>query len=925
MLKDPIRVIGARQNNLQNLTLSLPRHQLIVFCGWSGSGKSSLAFDTIYAEGFSSYVESLSTYIRQFLSRLPRPQVDRIEGLAPAIALSQNRFTGGMRSTVATLTDLYPYLRLLFARVGTLYSPVSGLPVERHTLEDALQFILQQPEGTLIYILRPLVGEGPLEERYRRRIEEGQDRFFYRGTLYELPEEPPFPLEEELFEVVDRVFLDPTEVGLRARIMESLEEVWYAHERTVWIHIADKGDFIFRGHLHADGYTFREPTPELFNFLSSYGSCPHCHARGKALSLREEAVIPDPRRTLKEGLVALWTLPIFDEHVPSYLEALGQYIPLDLPYYRYSTQQKRLLWWGDPLKKIPGIFSTFTWAQKTSPSRWRYDLAAFQGEGPCPVCEGTRLHPDTRWIRIADRSLPQVLSLSIEEFAAYLASIDLPEPRRSIAKPLLEELTHRTQFLLEVGLGYLTLDRAAETLSGGESQRIQLAATLGGQLTGAIYVLDEPTIGLHPRNTEQLLSAVRKLQAAPNTVIVVEHDPLFIRSADWIVELGPEAGENGGKIVFEGTFQQLLQSDTHTARYFRTPPPSPPPPQSYHTFLEIQNACLHNLKNISVRFPLPAFSVVTGVSGSGKTTLIFHLLARHVQGLLLIAPRPYQTSWATFHLPEHAFSRVEVLSQDNLPRNRRSVIATVSGIYDSIREIFHLASERKGTPYPASYFSFNVEGGRCETCKGEGVIVRPMQFLADIRLPCPACQGRRFQRPILEVEIEKKSISDILEMTATEARSFFKSLRGYSQNLLSDIDQGLSLLEELGLGYLRLGQSTVELSGGEATRLRLLPYLLPHAALTLFLIDEPTVGLHYDDVKRLVRAFRKLVEAGHSLIVIEHNLDLIAQADWVVDLGPEGGDAGGEVLFQGPVADLLNHPTSYTAKALRELYDHRSL
>jgi excinuclease ABC subunit A len=418
---------------------------------------------------------------------------------------------------------------------------------------------------------------------------------------------------------------------------------------------------------------------------------------------------------------------------------------------------------------------------------------------------------------------------------------------------------------------------------------------------------------------------VRKLQQAPNTVIVVEHDPLFIRSADWIVELGPESGEYGGQVVFEGTFSDLQQSDTHTAHYFKAPPTPLPKPRAFAHFLEIHNACLHNLKNISVRFPLSAFSVVTGVSGSGKTTLIFHLLAKHVHGLLLVAPKPYQTTWGSFHLSEPVFSRVEVLSQDSLPRNRRSVIATVSGIYDSIREIFHVASERQGTPYPASYFSFNVEGGRCETCKGEGVIVRPMQFLADIRISCPACGGRRFQRPILEVEVEGRSISDVLSMTASEAQVFFQQLKGYSQNLLQDILQGLALLEELGLGYLRLGQSTVELSGGEATRLRLLPYLLPHSAPTLFLIDEPTVGLHFDDVERLVRAFRKLVEAGHSLIVIEHNTDLIAQADWVVDLGPEGGDAGGEVLFQGPVAELLNHPTSYTAKALRELYDHRSL
>jgi excinuclease ABC subunit A len=920
---EPIRVVKARQNNLKAVSLTLPRHQLIVFCGWSGSGKSSLAFETIYAEGFSSYVESLSTYIRQFLPRLPRPQVDRIEGLAPAIALAQNRFTGGMRSTVATLTDLYPYLRLLFARVGVLYSPVSGRPMERHTLEDAIQFLLGQPEGTLVYVLRPLWGEGDPHERYLKRREEGQDRFFYKGTLYEEPEVPPFPLEDELYEVGDRVFIHSAEMDLRARLAESLEEVWYAHQRTVWVWVEGKGEFVFQGRLHADGYTFREPTPELFNFLSAYGSCPHCQGRGKALSLREEAVLPDPRLSLREGLVALWDLPLLKGSLETFIEKAADYVPPDLPYYTYTTQQKRLLWWGDALRQVPGIFPTFYAALKAH--RRSEELFVFQGDGPCPMCEGSRLHPDTRWVRIADRNLSQVLSLSIQEFAQYLEGIDLPEPRRTIAKPLLEELRHRTAFLLRVGVGYLTLDRAAETLSGGESQRIQLATTLGGQLTGAIYVLDEPTIGLHPRDTQNLLSAVRALQAAPNTVIVVEHDPTFIRAADWIVELGPEAGEKGGTIVFEGPFEELLQSDTHTARYFKKPHllrPSPKPPWA---FLEMERACLHNLKSVSVRFPLPAFSVVTGVSGSGKTTLIFHLLAPLIERAVFLHPEALQTSKAKIHLTNKLFQRVEMLSQDNLPRNRRSVIATVSGIYDSIRELFHIAAKKQGLLYPAAYFSFNVEGGRCETCKGEGVIIRPMQFLADVRLTCPVCEGRRFQKSLLAVEIDRKNISDILSMTATEARQFFEGLSSYPKNLIEDIGQGLRLLEELGLGYLRLGQSTVELSGGEATRLRLLPYLHPHSTPTLFLIDEPTTGLHFDDVARLVKAFQRLVQAGHSLIVIEHNIDLIVEADWVVDMGPEGGDAGGEVLYQGPLRDLLGHPTSHTARALREAYGDRSL
>ncbi len=917
MLSSPIRIHGASQNNLKNLSLDLPRHKLIVFCGWSGSGKSSLAFDTIYAEGFSNYVESLQTYVRQFLPRLPRPKVKRIEGLAPAIALAQNRFTGGMRSTVATLSDLYPYLRLLFAKVGTLYSPVSGQPVMRHTIQEAVECILQQPAGTLVYILRPVPGGDPCQA-YKNHLAEGQDRFFYQGRLYEASDEPPFPLIDPLYEVVDRVFIHPAEIDLRARLTESLETVWYAHQRTAWVWVEGKGEFVFRGELHADGYTFREPTPELFNFLSAYGSCPTCQGRGRALSLREEAVIPDPRKSLAEGLVALWELPFMQRFREEFIALLA--IPPDLPYYAYTTQQKRLLWWGDPLHKIPGIFPSYEAIAKTR--EHGQILFTFQGEGVCPTCEGSRLHPDTRWVRIGALSLPQVLALSISEFAQYLEQIKLPEPRQTIAKPLLAELKARTQFLLEVGLGYLTLDRAAETLSGGESQRIQLATTLGGQLTGAIYVLDEPTIGLHPRDTANLLKAIRRLQEAPNTVIVVEHDAAVIQTADWIVELGPKAGQEGGQVVFQGTFLDLLKANTHTARYFQMhPPPLPAQKLSKPYLLEVQQACLHNLKNITIQFPLPAISVVTGVSGSGKSTLVRYLLAQHLERLLFLYPKPLSTPNGTFSLSGPAFQRWEVLAQDTIPRNRRSVIATVMGIYDAIRDLYSLAAERQGLSYPATFFSFNVEGGRCETCKGEGVLIKPMQFLADVRLTCPTCQGQRFQKHILAVKLGPYTISDLLQLTASEARHFLKALSGYPARLLTQIDLGLALLEDLGLGYLKLGQGTPDLSGGEATRLRLLPYLFPHAAPTLFLIDEPTTGLHFDDVTRLIEVFRRLVEHGHSLIVIEHNLDLIAQADWVVDLGPEGGDAGGQVCFQGTPAELLAHGQTYTAQALRAHYD----
>lgn len=936
-LSEAIRIIGARHHTLKNISVAIPRHKLTVLCGWSGSGKTTLAFDTLYAEGFSTYVESLSTYVRQFLPKLPRPAVDRIEGLAPAIALQQNRFTSGMRSTVATLSELYPYLRLLFAKVGQIYSPISGEPVTRYTLEEVVQFLLQQPDGTEVLIMRPLQIESGMDfsSMLEKLIEMGYDRFYQRGKLYEYPALPDS--EEETFIVVDRVFIDPSEVELRARLMESLEEVWYAHERRVWVWIYGKGEFEFSGQLSAEGYTFREPTPDLFNYFSAYGACPNCQGKGHAVSLGERRVIPDPRKSLAEGLVALWEIsPEMQAYRKQFIEAAAEEIPPTLPYYKYTTYQRRLLWWGDALRGIVGIFGSYERAMRERQDRNK--LSEFHDYGPCPVCEGSRLHPDTRWIRVEGKSLPQVLSMSLREFAQWLDQISLPEPRRTLAAPLLTELRHRTRLLLQVGLGYLTLDRAGETLSGGESQRLQLATVLGGQLTGAIYVLDEPTIGLHHRDTRRLLATIRQLQQMPNTVVVVEHDETFIQEADHIIELGPESGDRGGEVVFSGSFSDLLRADTHTARYFKKglPPLTEREFSPTHPFIHVQGACLHNLKNIDVFIPLNALTVITGVSGSGKTTLARHLLAaalrlgrlvpvKSEKGLMEVEGYGKGTFFQRILVTQDAFVQAEVLSQEGLVRNRRSVIATLSGAFDAIRELFARAAQEEGYNYTAAMFSFNQPYARCPTCEGEGVITKSMQFMADIRLPCPDCGGKRYQPFILEIKVGGKSISDILELTVEEAIRFFSGLPRIPDHIRETILHALYPFTTLGLSYLRLGQSTVELSGGEGTRLRLLPYLYPRASKTLFFIDEPTTGLHFDDVERLIRAFRELLSRGHTLVVVEHNLDFIAQADWVIDLGPEGGDEGGEVLYQGPVYRLLSHPTSYTAAALRERYAHRSI
>ncbi|MEN2993112.1 MAG: excinuclease ABC subunit UvrA [Bacteroidia bacterium] len=926
VLPPTIRIVGARQHTLKNITVEIPRHQLTVICGWSGSGKTTLAFDTLYAEGFSAYVESLSTYVRQFLPRLPRPAVDRIEGLAPAIALQQNRFTSGFRSTVFSLSELYPYVRLLFARVSQLHSPLTGEPVERYTLNEVVEFLLQQPEGSCIWILKPPPRRSDSPHVIAETLAaEGYDRFYWNGQTYEWPDFPPISAEEEWFVVVDRVFVDPKEVELRARLMESLEEVWYAHDQQVWVGISGKGEFHFSGKVRTAEYSLREPVPELFNYLSAYGACPICQGRGVSLGLNPRAVLPNPRLSLKEGLVALWeAIPQLAPYKERFIAQAAHEIPPDLPYYRYTAAQRRLLWWGDPLRRLPGIAESYLHAQKQGVSRSL--LYPFQGEGPCLACEGSRLHPDTRWFRLQGKSLADLFTMTIGELAAWLRHLELPEPKRTIAEPLLNELRHRTAILEEVGLGYLPLDRPGESLSGGESQRLQLAIVLGSQLTGAIYVLDEPTIGLHPRDTHRLLSSIQKLRSAPNTVVVVEHDELFIRAADHLIEMGPKAGAAGGEVIFAGSLSELLQRHTPTARYLRQPPP--PLPKSTFTpkgFLTLKSACLHNLKNITVQFPAHCLTVVTGVSGSGKTTLVLHLLGHILsesvwnrEGDQIEFRHPKQGyTFLELRAKPKFFEAVEILSPQSLTRNRRSIVATVSGAYEAIRQAFAQISPDE---IPPSYFSFNVPGGRCETCQGEGVLIKSMQFLADIRLPCPSCNGQRFQPFILDVRLSGKNIAEVLDLTVEEAINFFAQASEIPPKMAEDIIESLKPLLTVGLGYLRLGQSTVELSGGEATRLKLLPYLHPKAAPTLFLIDEPTTGLHFDDVARLLQAFRRLVQQGHTLIVIEHNLDFIAQADWIIDLGSEGGEAGGEVLYQGPLKGILQHPHSYTAQALRQKF-----
>ena len=956
MPNEAIEVRGARVNNLKNISFSIPINQLTVVTGVSGSGKSSLAFDTIYAEGQRRYVESLSAYARQFLERMDKPDVDEVRGIAPAIAIRQKNSTRNPRSTVGTQTEVYDYLRLLFARIGITLCRVCGRQVYRDSPESVADEVLQTlPEGTRFYVLFPatagLTGIGTDgEHRHaetwrdstgnkrkdkssskRQRIsaprqaitahvmslmQRGFTRLFFDGQTIELQSPDDYGREdfENVFVLVDRLTARP---DIRQRLVDSLEICFQEGHGTALIESAGPEPkrlrFSERFECKYDGTVYATPEPRLFSFNNPYGACPTCQGFGNTIGLDLDLVIPNPGLTLKEGAIEPWTKPQHEWALSELRQfCRSEKIPLSVPFNQLSTADQRAIVEGK--SDWSGVRGFFEWMEtKKYKLHVRVFLSKYRGYTLCPDCGGGRLRQEARDVKVGGRTLPEVCALSIKEAALFFDSLQLSSEQTAIADRILFEVRRRLRFLVEVGLDYLTLDRLASTLSGGEAQRIQLATNLGSSLVGALYVLDEPSIGLHPRDNERLIRLLHNLRDIGNTVLVVEHDAEMMRSADHILDIGPAAGELGGRVIYEGDFPGLLLDEgSLTARYLRGDAEIKEPKQRrpvQKRRLTIQGAAEHNLKSIDVEIPLDMLVCVTGVSGSGKSTLIHDCIFAGLKK----QRGEWQGHVGAFHKLEggQLIDDVILVDQSPIGRTPRSNPVTYIKVYDAIREVFSSTREAQARGFDPSHFSFNLPGGRCEVCQGDGTVTVEMQFLADVELICEECKGTRFKQQILDVRYRGKNVHEVLSLTVREALSFFREV--------PKITNRLRVLDDVGLGYLRLGQSATTLSGGEAQRIKLAAHLLKRTgAKTLYIFDEPTTGLHFDDINKLLAAFRALIDAGGSLLVIEHNLDVIKTADYVIDLGAEGGDAGGFVVGVGTPEEIMNLKESYTGRFLRD-------
>ncbi|MBD0372736.1 MAG: excinuclease ABC subunit UvrA [Pyrinomonadaceae bacterium] len=949
MTDEAIEVRGARVNNLKNISFSIPVGHLTVVTGVSGSGKSSLAFDTIYAEGQRRYVESLSAYARQFLERMDKPDVDEVRGIAPAIAIRQKNSTRNPRSTVGTQTEIYDYLRLLYARVGITYCRVCGREVHRDSPESSAQEILETlPEGTRFYVLFPAeAGLGPEENgsqtksaaaRKKKKTEaqarpamsrqmvtahvmslmqRGFTRLYAEGRTIELssPDDYTRPDFEGVFVLVDRLV---SRADVRERLVDSLETCFQEGHGTAIIETAGEAEarrlrFSERFECKYDGTVYAPPEPRLFSFNNPYGACPTCQGFGNIIGLDLDLVIPNPALSLNEGAIEPWTKPQHDWARTELRRFCRQErIPLDVPFNQLSRADQRAIVegkgnWG-------GVRGFFAWLEtKKYKLHVRVFLSKYRGYTLCPDCNGGRLRQEARDVKVGGRTLPDACSLSIKESSRFFDEMELSTEQAAIADRVLHEIRRRLRFLVDVGLDYLTLDRLASTLSGGEAQRIQLATNLGSSLVGALYVLDEPSIGLHPRDSERLIRLLHNLRDIGNTVLVVEHDAEMMRAADHILDIGPAAGELGGQVIFEGDFEHLMRNkESLTARYLRGEAEIKEPKQRrapQKRRLSLRGASEHNLKNIDVEVPLDMLVCVTGVSGSGKSTLIHDCIYAGLKK----QRGDWQGHVGAFLKLEGVQHVDDVILVDQSPigRTPRSNPVTYIKVYDAIREAFAQTREAQAHGLDPSHFSFNVPGGRCEVCQGDGTVTVEMQFLADVELVCEECKGTRFKPQILDVRYRGKNINDVLSMTVREAMLFFRDV--------TKITNRLRVLDDVGLGYLRLGQSATTLSGGEAQRVKLAAHLSKRTgAKTLYIFDEPTTGLHFDDINKLLAAFRALIEAGGSLLVIEHNLDVIKTADYVIDLGPEGGDRGGHVVATGTPEEIMKVKQSHTGHFLLE-------
>ena len=930
-----IHIKGARINNLKNIDLDIPREKLIVVTGLSGSGKSSLAFDTLYAEGQRRYVESLSAYARQFLGRMSKPECDYIKGIPPAIAIEQKVNSRNPRSTVGTSTEIYEYLRLLYARIGRTFSPVSGQEVKKHTTEDVVNCMLSYSPGTRFTVLTPLrIPEGrSVVEQLDMDLKQGFTRLDIKGEMVRIEDylqqlngqDPDTETLKDIYLLIDRMSSD-TSQSVISRLTDSAETAFFEGDGTCVLRFYPAGILhFFSTRFEADGITFEPPTDNLFSFNSPIGACPACEGFGKVIGVDESLVIPNSALSVYDGAVVCWRGEKMGEWKLEFCRNAEKHnFPIFKPYYELTQAEKDYLWHGDPKAANPReetcIDTFFKMLEENQYKiQYRVMLARYRGKTTCPKCHGTRLRPEANYVKINNRSISDLVDLPIEQLKVFFDNLQLNEHEEQVAKRILTEINNRISFLLDVGLGYLTLNRLSNSLSGGESQRINLATSLGSSLVGSLYILDEPSIGLHSRDTDRLIKVLKQLKDLGNTVVVVEHDEEIIRAADYIIDIGPDAGRLGGEVVFQGDLQKMLaekpqDTRSHTVRYLTGQEKIETPAQyrPWTHYLEIKGARANNLKGIDVKFPLNVMTVVTGVSGSGKSTLVRDILYRAVKREMdEVTDRPGEFLKLEGDLDR--IKNIEFIDQNPIGKSSRSNPVTYVKAYDEIRKLFAAQPLAQQMGFSSGYFSFNTEGGRCEECKGEGTVTVEMQFMADLVLECESCHGKRFKSDVLEVKFEGKNIYDVLNMTINQAIEFF------TEHGQTKIAKKMQSLQDVGLGYIKLGQSSSTLSGGENQRVKLAYYLGQEKVdPTLFIFDEPTTGLHFHDIKRLLQAFNALIQRGHTLIIIEHNMDVIKCADYIIDLGPEGGDKGGNLVVCGNPHEVATCAESYTGQFLKE-------
>ena len=911
-----ILIKGAKLHNLKNITVGIPRNKLVVITGLSGSGKSSLAFDTLYAEGQRRYVESLSSYARQFLGKLDKPKVDNIIGIAPAIAIQQKVNTSNPRSTVGTSTEVYDYLKLLFARIGKTYSPISGQEVKKHTVTDVVDAVMRYPEGTKLLLLAPvsIPKDRTAEQVLKLLLQQGYARILYKEEIIRL-EEDNLPKNLDNFQlVVDRVIVRHDE-DFQHRLADAVDTAFFEGKGECYIQEMDGVvQTHFSNRFELDGITFLEPNVHLFSFNNPYGACPKCDGYGDTIGLDEDLIVPNTGLSVYENAIYPWrgeTMSWFRDQLVN--NAYKFDFPIHKPWFELTNKQKQLVWDGN--KYFTGLTDFFKeLEEKSYKIQNRVLLARYRGKTRCHECHGKRLRKEANYVKIAGKSISDLVELPIEELQVFFKELKLTDYEQEVAKRLLLEINNRLQFLTDVGLGYLTLNRKSNTLSGGESQRINLATSLGSSLVGSMYILDEPSIGLHPRDTERLISVLKSLRDLGNTVIVVEHDEDIMKAADYIIDIGPEAGTHGGEVVAAGTYEELLKANTLTGKYLsgRLTIEIPKKRRTSPHYITLVGCRENNLKNIDVTFPLDMLTVVTGVSGSGKSTLVKKLLYPAIQKELDLGGEKIGQFTKIEGKYKHLQS-VEFVDQNPIGKSTRSNPITYIKAYDDIRALFASQKLAKMRNFQSKHFSFNVDGGRCEVCKGEGEVTIEMQFMADVHLTCEACGGKRFKKEVLEVMYEGKNIDDLLNTTIDDAVAFFQ------KHKQTKIAEKLKPLQDVGLGYVTLGQSSSTLSGGEAQRIKLASFLSKSDSKekVLFIFDEPTTGLHFHDIRKLLDSLQALIEKGHSVIIIEHNTEMIKSADYVIDLGLEGGAKGGNLVATGTPEEIAKNKQSYTGKYLK--------